>query len=722
MKNALLCALFAAATLPALARGETDVGLRILPPTASNLFSGQRFDLRVETQIPAARPPTLKALRVNGKDLLPRFKRRIAQQGHGAESGTPQSELLFGETARNLSFDRSGHYEVVATVEIDGVEYSVANRYEVTAAPDPKAPGAARRVVFFLGDGMGLPLRTAARILSKGLVEGRARDLLAMEKMPVQGLSLTTAFDSVITDSAPGMATPISGVKQANNALLVSVDNTPENTLDNPRIESIFEYMKRVHGWKIGAVTDAFLTDATPAALQAHNRSRRQYTNIAQQMIGYFADGTAQPKTGYAALAELSQPLDVLMGGGAAQWMSEKNPELKNFYQYAKGGRKDVDLLAEVAPAKGYTVVRDVDSLKAAPNGRKLLGLFAGEFRPGSSGLGPDNVPGVLDRLIARGAARIRGKGADDAETGMSAAPPQGKGCGFSVAECFQAIPMKGEMVDKAISVLDTLAGKDGGWMLLVEQSQSDKFGHILEYERAVYEVIELDHTVAAVTKRMATDKRALLLLTADHAQPETIIGVAMTSALVGPAGACFQTTNGRYPVTLGAADDGDRPCPLQDAIGTFNDASFPTYEDKNGDGYPDDPDPAIKLIIEDGGRPTYSTTYLTNYMPLKPNATGKNANGEALELPALPNPARQPAGLLLTGNMPTRNVIGGANRTSGAVEIAPHSADDVQVSAQGAGAANFAGIYENAAINQRLARAMGGSATQGKAGTVVGW
>src|SRR5262249_6296836 len=151
--------------------------------------------------------------------------------------------------------------------------------YDVAAAPNPNAPGAARKLVFFLGDGMGLPMRTAARIVSKGAFEGRVPDTLAMEKMPYHGISRTTAFDSVITDSAPGMASPISGMKQSNNALQVAVDNTPENPLDNPRIETVFEYMKRVHGWKIGVVTDAFLTDATPAAVQAHNRSRRNYTN-----------------------------------------------------------------------------------------------------------------------------------------------------------------------------------------------------------------------------------------------------------------------------------------------------------------------------------------------------------------------------------------------------------------------------------------------------------
>jgi alkaline phosphatase len=709
---------------------EAESGLRVMPPTGTELFAGQRFDLRIETQIPAQKPPALVRVSVNGRDITETFGKRLQKQGRGPESGTPQSDSLYGGTARNLTFNKAGRYEIEAVVAVDGVERRIVNKYLVAPAPNPKAPDAARKLVFFLGDGMGLPMRTAARIVSKGVFEGRVADTLAMEKMAVHGISRTTAFDSVITDSAPGMASLISGMKQSNNALQVAPDNTPENPVDNPRIETMFEYMKRVHGWKIGVVTDAFLVDATPAAVNAHNRSRRNYLNIAQQMIGHFDDATELKKTGYASLAELTQPLDVLMGGGAAHWMSEKNPLLRNFYQYSQGGRKDVDLMADIAPSRGYTVVHNVDEMLKAPADRKLLGIFPGEFRATSSGLGPDNVPGTLDRLVARGAATIRGKGAGDTELGMNVPPPQGTGCGATVAECFRNTPMKADMVEKAIGVLDALTAKsrrkDGGWMLLVEQSQLDKLGHILEYERAVYEVIELDQTIGATARRLAADKRALMVVTSDHAQPQTIIGVALTGALVGQAGSCFSNSDGNYPVTLGSVADPDRPCALQDAIGTFNDATFPTYEDRNGDGFPDDPDPAIKLIIEDGGRPTYSTTYLTNYQPLKPNGARKASDGKTVDQPALPNPKRQPEGLLMTGNMPTRDVKGGANKTGGGIDIAPHTGDDVLVSAQGAGSRHFAGYYENTTVNVRLGLALGSrprsSAANAQRGELVGW
>jgi alkaline phosphatase len=133
--------------------------------------------------------------------------------------------------------------------------------------------------------------------------------------------------------------------------------------------------------------------------------------------------------------------------------------------------------------------------------------------------------------------------------------------------------------------------------------------------------------------------------------------------------------------------------------IGTFNDGTFPTYSDANGDGYPDDPDPLVKLILDDGGRPTYSTNFLTNFQPLSPS--GATA--------ALPNPTRAPDGLLMTGNMPTRNVVGSASKTGGNTGVAPHSADDVPLSASGPGADLFGGVYENADVHVRIAAALGG-------------
>src|SRR5262249_3239242 len=137
---------------------DPQSGLRILPPTGTQLVRGQRFDLRVETQIPAKSAPELASLKVNGTEIAPAFLARVAKQGAGLESGTPKSPLLFGATARNLSFDAPGVYRVAAVVKVDGEERHIENVLRV-ARFDPADRGI-RRIVFFLGDGMGLPVRT----------------------------------------------------------------------------------------------------------------------------------------------------------------------------------------------------------------------------------------------------------------------------------------------------------------------------------------------------------------------------------------------------------------------------------------------------------------------------------------------------------------------------------------------------------------------------------
>ncbi|AGY56495.1 alkaline phosphatase [Gloeobacter kilaueensis] len=694
------------------------VGLRIFPPTNTTLIKGQRFDLRVETQVPSTNgaAPVLKSLTINGIEASGAFNRRITAQGLGLESGTPSVAGLYGASVRNLALPIAGTYVVKAVVTVDGVDYTISNQY--TVSPFSLKPGI-KHVVFFLGDAMGLPIRSAARIQGKGIFEGRAKGRLNMDTMDTYGLVSTASFDSVITDSAPGMTSYVSGMKQSNNALNVSVDNTPENNLDNPRIETLWEYMKRNYGWATGVVSDAFITDATPAAEAGHSRARSARTAIAQQFLDYYVDsapsGTpAQPATGYVGLSTLTQPLDVILGGGAVDWLPVNDPTLSSFYQYAAGkGRADGLNLFSVATSLGYSVVKDKNELAAAPNNKSILGIFVGDVRPGNA-LGLDSIPGVLDRLVARGQATIGGRTASDPSTGLSVAPPVGTGCGATVQTCFANIPSKPELVAKAIDVLN--AKNPNGWVLLVEQSQTDKLAHPLEYERVVYEALELDNTLGFVLDGQASDNQTLTLVSADHAQPETIIGITVPSALDGlpgyfgnpsgtdpiTPGGCFSntlssdSTSGALTLTVNGSGTTTKACALQDAIGTFNDGTFPTYVDANTDGFPDDPDPTVKLVLDDGGRPTYTQDFLTNPIPLSPGGTTA----------AVPNPSRDPNGLLLTGNMPTTNVSP-ISKNEGNIGVAPHSGEDVVLSASGPNAFLFGGTYENTDVLVRIAQAL---------------
>jgi alkaline phosphatase len=69
----------------------------------------------------------------------------------------------------------------------------------------------AKNVILFIGDGLSMAHRTAARILSKGITEGRYGGELAIDDMPYMALVCTAGTDSVITDSANSMTAYITG-------------------------------------------------------------------------------------------------------------------------------------------------------------------------------------------------------------------------------------------------------------------------------------------------------------------------------------------------------------------------------------------------------------------------------------------------------------------------------------------------------------------------------
>ncbi len=66
---------------------------------------------------------------------------------------------------------------------------------------------------------MSVAHRTAARILSKGLKEGRYGGELAIDDMPYMALVSTSGTDSVVTDSANSMSAYTTGHKSCVNAL-----------------------------------------------------------------------------------------------------------------------------------------------------------------------------------------------------------------------------------------------------------------------------------------------------------------------------------------------------------------------------------------------------------------------------------------------------------------------------------------------------------------------
>ena len=191
-------------------------------------------------------------------------------------------------------------------------------------------------MILFIGDGMSLTHRTAARILAAGITEGKYRGELAMDAMPNMALVGTAGVDSIITDSANSASAYTTGHKSSVNALGVYADRTPD-TLDDPRVETVTSLVKRLRNMAVGVVTNTEVEDATPAAMVAHTRRRSDYDPI----VGMFYESG----------------VDVLMGGGAAHFLPKSAAGSK---------RKDeTDYVAKFRGA-GYAVASTDREMKSA--------------------------------------------------------------------------------------------------------------------------------------------------------------------------------------------------------------------------------------------------------------------------------------------------------------------------------------------------------------------
>src|SRR5271169_737751 len=316
----------------------------IYPLNRAEILSGSKFDLKVE--FPGALPASSITVTINGADAASVIG-KSATVIEREDGGTASAFWI-----RNAALGRPGRYVVEAAA--GGSKASVT--WEVFDTPGARA----KNVILFIGDGMTIAHRTAARILSKGLVEGRYGGELAIDDMPYMALVSTSGTDAVVTDSANSMTAYTTGHKSCVNALGVYCAAN-KNSLEHPRIETISEIVKRLRGMAVGVVTNTEIEDATPAAMVAHTRRRADFEDIVTMLF------KVRP--------------DVVMGGGSPDFIPKS----------AGGKRADnVDYVRKFTDA-GYTYVTTATELTAAASAGKLLGLF-----------NTGNIDGALDRFFLK--------------------------------------------------------------------------------------------------------------------------------------------------------------------------------------------------------------------------------------------------------------------------------------------------------------------------------
>jgi alkaline phosphatase len=319
----------------------------IYPIDQASILSGSKFDIKIELN--SVVNPGDVVIELNGKPINQVIS---GKADFIANENGKGSSILF----RDVQIAKPGKYQIQVRVPQEQLQVT----WEVYAS----GPRRVKNVILFVGDGMTIANRTTARVLSKGIQEGKYQGRLAFDDMPSTAMIGTSGSDSLITDSANSMSAYTTGHKTAVNAMGVYVSRASDN-LSHPKVETIAELIKRNSKMAVGIVSDAELQDATPAAVVAHTRRRADKQYIAEQL--------------------LSSGAEVILGGGSAYF----------YPQSTKGSkRKDEKNLIDSFKADGYQLAFTKQELAAAAQNKSTKKLF-GVFHP-------DNMDGSLDRLYLK--------------------------------------------------------------------------------------------------------------------------------------------------------------------------------------------------------------------------------------------------------------------------------------------------------------------------------
>ncbi|MFB2604208.1 alkaline phosphatase, partial [Rhizobium phaseoli] len=284
----MLLAAFAATTILAGAAQATTV----YPLDRATILAGSPFDFKVELD-KQVKPEDVK-ITVNGQD----YKTVLGGEAQfiELEKGKEDKPLGSALLLRGLKISAPGAYKVEVAAG-DATKSVTWNVYETAGQPK------AKNIIFLLGDGLSVAHRTAARIMSKGMTEGKANGRLNMDDFDHMAFIGVSSTNAVATDSANTMSAYMTGHKTAVNALGVYADRTPAS-LDDPRVETIAEAVRRMTKKSIGIVATAEVEDATPAAVVSHTRNRNDKADVVGMLL------EVEP--------------EVLLGGGSAYFLGKE--------------------------------------------------------------------------------------------------------------------------------------------------------------------------------------------------------------------------------------------------------------------------------------------------------------------------------------------------------------------------------------------------------------
>jgi alkaline phosphatase len=335
--------------------------------------------------------------------------------------------------------------------------------------------GKIKNVIVMISDGCGYNQVDAASIYEYG-----ETGVQLYEDFPVKMGMSTYMYDgeydpemawddfnyvkSGATDSAAAATTMSTGLKTYPGAIGVDLNLEP--------IKHAIEYAEE-QGMATGVVTSVEFSHATPAGFVAHNISRNNYADIANEMI-------------------YDSALEVIMGCGSPDYDNDGIPADKTT-KYVGGDSTFTDLTDDYkvtgADSNGdgipddWTVIRSLD---------EFLAMAEGET--------PERVIGLP--YVYQTLQQSRG--------GDEFAEP------YAVPH-IQSVPTLDEMTEAALNVLDN---DDDGFFLMVEGGAVDWAGHGNQSGRVIEEEIDFNRSVETVVAWVEENSNwgeTLLIVTGDH-------------------------------------------------------------------------------------------------------------------------------------------------------------------------------------------------------------
>jgi alkaline phosphatase len=332
----------------------------------------------------------------------------------------------------------------------------------------------ARRVLLFIGDGMGDSEITAARNYAVG-----AAGHLAMDTLPSTGAYTTYSVQEIhphlpdyVPDSAATATAWATGTKTSNGRIATA----PGTGQD---LRTIME-IAHDRGLLTGDVTTAEITDATPAALAAHVPSRT--CQGPSDMMLCPAQRKSAGGAGSIAEQEIDHKVDVLLGGGRAR-----------FEQTTDAGHT----VLQTAVTAGYEMVTTKPGLDEVRPGRRVLGLFT-----------PGNMTTEWD-------------GQEALPYPSNVTSPQR--CEEHHRPAVE--PSLADMTTNALRLLDRLSNTRG-FFLQVEGASIDKQDHLANPCGQIGETVAFDRAITVGLDYVRLHPETLMIVTADHAQASQIVPI----------------------------------------------------------------------------------------------------------------------------------------------------------------------------------------------------